>query len=264
MNRQIGKLSKSVETAHVHKFRTQSRRVETLISEFGPGNGNQQKLLKLLSKLRKKAGKVRDLDVQIAFLKDLKVPDRQDHKPQLLESLEEEQSRRSKKLEKSVDSETVRQLRKRLKRVKAEMQLDGTDPLALAHKRLPSTGPAPLNENSLHACRIQAKRARYLAELAPKSEESKLFIKELKRAQDAIGEWHDMLKLKEAAERQFGGVHDSALVAALQNLSRARYRVASGALFSALAAVSKVSESSEHAGRRKPPATVQEQRAAVA
>src|SRR5579859_6561412 len=73
MDRQIGKLIKSASTDNVHKFRTHSRRVEALVSELAPENGNQKKLLKRLSKLRKKAGKVRDLDVQIAFLKELKV-----------------------------------------------------------------------------------------------------------------------------------------------------------------------------------------------
>ena len=63
LGRQIGKVIKSTSTDNVHKFRTNSRRIEALVSELAPENGNQKKLLKLLSKLRKKAGKVRDLDV---------------------------------------------------------------------------------------------------------------------------------------------------------------------------------------------------------
>src|SRR5206468_6606620 len=103
----IGKLVKSTGTENVHKFRTDSRRIEALVSELAPQNGNQKKLLKLLSRLRKKAGKVRDLDVQIAFLKELRVPDRQEHRAQLVESLEREQSRRKKKLEKAFTAKTV-------------------------------------------------------------------------------------------------------------------------------------------------------------
>src|SRR6185503_1049423 len=60
MARQVGKLLKSASADNVHKFRTHSRRVEALVSELAPQNGNQKKLLKLLSKLRKKAGRVRD------------------------------------------------------------------------------------------------------------------------------------------------------------------------------------------------------------
>ena len=264
MSRQISRLVKSTEIENVHKFRTQSRRVETLISELGPGNGNQKKLLKLLSKLRKKAGKVRDLDVQIAFLKNLRLPDRQNHRAQLLSYLGNEQARRSKKLEKALDSETINELRKRLRRVHSEMQLGDVQPLKLAYKRLPDPGTGPLNEKMLHACRIEAKRARYLAELAPESDEAKRFVAELKRAQDAIGEWHDILKLKEAAEQQFGGVHESALVAALQNIGRARFRAAVTALFTALSAVSRLDEIVAETPQRKAPATEAAQRAAVA
>lgn len=238
MSQQIGRIARTATADNVHRFRTNSRRVEALVSELTPENGNQKKLLKLLSKLRKKAGKVRDLDVQIAFLKELKVPDRHDHRVQLLEWLETEQVRRQKKLAKSLDTATVEELRKRLRRVQSETQLEGVDPMQLARKRLPNPGATPLSEKMLHACRIEAKRARYLAELAGDTPEGRDFIEQLKTAQDAIGEWHDIMKLKEQAERMFGGVHDSPLVAVLQNISRAKFRRATAALLSAIAALS--------------------------
>jgi CHAD domain-containing protein len=252
MDRQIGKLIKSTSTDNVHKFRTHSRRIEALVSELAPENGNQKKLLKVLSKLRKKAGKVRDLDVQIAFLKELKVPDRQNQRAQLLEWLDSEQTRRKKKLEKAFDSETAKALRKRLRRVQSEMKLDAIDPLKLAHKRLPDPGTTPLSEKMLHSCRIEAKKARYLAELAPDSAESKQFIDELKKAQDAIGEWHDIMKLKERAEQLFGGVSDSALVSVLQNISRAKFRRATSALVNAVNEISKTRKAPESVSSRKP------------
>ena len=264
MSRQAGRLVKSAEMENVHKFRTHSRRIEALVSELGPGNSNQKKLLKLLSKLRKKAGKVRDLDVQIAFLKNLRVPDRHNHRAQFLDTMAEEQSRRSKKLQKGLRPETIAELRKRLRRVQPEMHLADVDPLKLAYKRLPRPGSGPLNEKMLHVCRIEAKRARYLAELAPESEDSKRFIDELKRAQDSIGEWHDALKLKQAAEKQFGDVHDSPLVAVLQNISRAKFRHAMNTLFSALSALSQGEPGSPEAPQRKAAASEVAQRAAVA
>ena len=258
MGRQIGKLIKSASIDNVHKFRTNSRRVEALVSELAPENGNQRKLLKLLSKLRKKAGKVRDLDVQIAFLKELKVPDRQNHRAQLLEWLDSEQSRRKKKVEKALDAETAAELRKRLRRVQGEIELDGIDALKLARKRLPDPGTTPLSEKMLHTCRIEAKRARYLAELAPESAESSQFIEELKDAQDAVGEWHDVMKLKERAEQLFGGVSDSALVSVLQNISRAKFRRATSALVAALSVLSKAQKAPEPTPLRKATVAAQE------
>jgi CHAD domain-containing protein len=251
MGRQIGKLIKSASINNVHKFRTNSRRIEALVSELAAENGNQKKLLKLLSKLRKKAGKVRDLDVQIAFLRELKVPERQNQKAQLMEWLEAEQSRRKKKLEKAFDSDVADELRKRLRRVQREIQFEGMEPLKLALKRLPDPGTTPLSEKMLHTCRIEAKNARYLAELAPECAESKHFIDELKKAQDAVGEWHDIMKLKERAEQLFGGVSDSALVSVLQNISRAKFRRATSALVTAVNKVSNIKKAPESVPPRK-------------
>jgi CHAD domain-containing protein len=251
MNRYIGRLAKDAKAADVHRFRTNSRRVEALVSELAPETSNKKKLLKLLSKLRKKAGKVRDLDVQIAFLKELKIPDHHNHRAQLLEALAEEQARRSKKLTKYFDGEKVK-LRKRLRRAQSELALDGIDPLKLAFNHLPKLPSTAPTEKTLHACRIAAKRARYLAELVSDSPEAKIFLTELKRAQDEIGRWHDVLKLTERAEKLFGGVRDSALVSALQNVSHARFRRAGNALYSALRAISGLQQSTvPHPERRK-------------
>jgi CHAD domain-containing protein len=243
MSRYLGRLTKDAKSADVHRFRTNSRRMEVLISELAPQTSNKKKLLKLLAKLRKRAGKVRDLDVQIASLKELKIPDRQNHRAQLLEALGEEQARRSKKLTKYFDSEKVKQLRKRLRRAQSEVALDGIDPLKLAFSRLPNPPQTPATEKTLHACRIAVKRARYLAELVSDSPEAKIFLTELKRAQDEIGRWHDVLKLTERAEKLFGGVRDSALVSALQNVSHAKFRRAGHALYSALRAISGLQKS---------------------
>jgi CHAD domain-containing protein len=237
ISRYAGRLAKEAKESTVHRFRTNSRRVEALVGELAPGNANSKKLLKLLSKLRKRAGKLRDLDVQAAFLKELKIPDRQNHRLQLLAALEEEHVHRSKKLTKCFDKEKVAQLRKRLRRAKSEVKIDGTDPLKLAFGHLPKPGQVAQTEKMLHASRIAAKRARYLAEFAAECGDAKALIAELKRAQDEIGRWHDVLRLTQRAEKLFGGVHDSSLVAALQNISRARFRRAGNALETALKAV---------------------------
>jgi CHAD domain-containing protein len=242
MNRQIGRVAKDRKPENVHRFRTNSRRVEVLVDQLSAENGNKRKLLNRLAKLRRKAGKVRDLDVQIAFLKELKVPDRQNHRAQLLDSLLQDQERRSKRLGKSFDNENVRKLRKRLRKAHQEMNLNGIDPLKLAFNLLPKPGNQPLTEKILHACRISAKHARYLAELDAESAIGKQFVEELKKAQDEIGHWHDVLKLTERAEKLFGGVRQSSLVSALQNIGRARFRRATSALQTALRSVSELEQ----------------------
>lgn len=252
MSSYITRLAKNAKAADVHRFRTNSRRVEALVAELAPETANTRKLLKLLAKARKKAGKVRDLDVQIQFLKELTIPDRQNHRAQLLETLAEEQSRRSRKLAKFFDSERVDQLRKRLRKAKSELRLEGIDPLRLAYKQLPRPGSMPLTEKVLHACRISAKRARYLAELVSDSPEAATYIEELRRAQDEIGQWHDVLKLSQRAEQLFGSVRESGLVAALRNVTHARFRRAGNALQLALKNIADLQQKAPAPPPRKP------------
>ena len=251
MNRYIGRLAKDPTPENVHHFRTNSRRVEALIDTFAPETRNKKKALKLIAKLRKRAGKVRDIDVQISLLKGLKVPDRQSHRARLLELLDEERARHTRKLSKTADASTLRELRKRLRREQESIQFDGINPLHLAISALPTIDPSSLTEKNLHDFRIGAKRARYLAELAGENPGAKAFVDELKRAQNSAGDWHDALKLKERAEKQFGSASESALVSVLQNISRARFRSAGQSLMSAVASLSKPEQSA------KPPAQLQ-------
>lgn len=238
MTRTIARVGKDIKPNNVHRFRTNSRRVEALVEQLSPDGRNKRKLLKQLFRLRKKAGRVRDLDVQIAFLKELKVPDRQNHRAQLIQTLTEEHSKQSNKLASSFQSDDMRKLRKRLRRAYTDLSLNGIDPLKLAFATLPAAGTPPSSDRALHAYRISAKRARYLAELVADSPAAKTFIEELRRAQDAVGDWHDISKLGLRAEKVFGSVRDSALVSALQNISRARFRRASSSFLDALRNVS--------------------------
>jgi len=81
----MAKLASKPSPENVHKFRTSSRRVEVLVSDLaGSRNGNDKKLLKLLGRLRKKAGRVRDLDVQSVALRSLKIPQEPQRKSQTL------------------------------------------------------------------------------------------------------------------------------------------------------------------------------------
>jgi len=228
LGRELTKLTKEPAPASVHKFRTNSRRVEALLSEVAPElNRNDKKLLKLLSRLRKKAGRVRDLDVEIASLRSLKVPEGNGHKTQFVEELAQERAKREQKLAKAFDPETAAELRKRLKRAAHEIDIPrNTEPLTLTLSKLAKLGRdhVPLTEKTLHQYRIIGKRARYIAELADHDAEAKRIVDQLKHMQDVIGDWHDWLKLTQRAEALFGGVRDSALVAMLRNVTQAKFR----------------------------------------
>lgn len=234
MDRALLQLSSGQQAESVHRFRTTNRRLQTLLEQVIPdGNHSQKKLLKMLDQIRKRAGKVRDLDVQLAALRSLKVPQEPRRKTQLMHGLIELRVKHEKKLRKILNKEMIREIRKRLKRASREVKLEsGGDALAAARTMLAQVvRPAgPVTEELLHQYRIVVKRARYAAEFAPKSAEAAQFIAQLKRLQDAIGNWHDWLTLTSTAAKRLGDVNQSSLVAALHNVTRAKFRQAVAAL----------------------------------
>jgi CHAD domain-containing protein len=218
----------------VHRLRTGTRRLQILLGDLSPKlDRSQKKLLKLLGRLRQRAGKVRDLDVQLAALRSLKIPQEPRRKTQLMNELIELRGRQEKKLRKAVGKETVREIRKRLKRAARNFKAEaGKDPLAAARAMLAeiNRSQAPVNEVLLHQYRILSKRARYAAEFADQSAEAEQFIAGVKRVQDALGDWHDWLTLMQTASTQLGEVRDSPLVAELHNVTGAKFRRAVAAL----------------------------------
>jgi CHAD domain-containing protein len=267
LNRQLNKLTTKRTPASVHRFRTSARRLEAAIAELAPDAGhNARKLLKLLARLRKKAGRVRDLDVQIALLRSLKMPEGARHKSQLLQTLLDERIRREKKLEQAFEKKPVRELKKRLKRAASQLDIRENELLEQAQNMLGKLQrePDPLTEKVLHQYRILGKRARYLAELADKNPQATELVNQLKFLQDALGEWHDWLKLTQRAENRFRSTSGSPLVSALRNLTRAKFRHAALALSEARGALSsKKPGSAEDAPVREQGASVTAIRAAA-
>ena len=232
--RALLKLSSGQDPESVHGFRTSSRRLQTLLEEVLPDrNRNQKKLLKMLDQIRKRAGKVRDLDVQLAALRSLKVPQEPRRKTQLVDGLIKLRAKHEKKLRKLLNKEAVREIQKRLKRGSSEVKLEtSSDPLSVARSVLAkvSRSSGAVTEDVMHQYRILVKRARYAAELAPKSAESEQFIAQLKRLQDAVGNWHDWFTLTQTAAKRIGDIGQSSLVAAIHNVTRGKFRQAVAAL----------------------------------
>jgi CHAD domain-containing protein len=222
------KLSSKPRAENVHRLRTGTRRLQILLGELSPEpDRSQKKLLKLLGRIRKRAGKVRDLDVQLAALRSLKIPREPRRKTQLMNDLIELRGGQEKKLRKAVDEDTVREIRKRLKRASKDFDPGASrDPLAVARKmleRIQREG-GPVTEALLHQYRILSKRVRYAAEFADQSAEAVQFIAGLKRIQDALGDWHDWLMLTKTVSERLGEVRESSLVAELHNVTGAKFR----------------------------------------
>ena len=120
-------------------------------------------------------------------------------------------------------------MRKRLKRAAGDLEIaKDVDPWSLALQKVAELelDHSAVTEETLHRFRIAGKRARYIAEMAGKNAEAIRLVEQLKHMQDVIGDWHDWAQLAQGAEKLFGGVQDSALVAALRNVTRAKFRQA--------------------------------------
>jgi CHAD domain-containing protein len=228
LERDLVKLSSKQTAPSVHNFRIGASRVQTLFQQLLPeSDRNQKKLLKMFSRMRKRAGKIRDLDVQLAALRSLKVSQEPRRKTHLMNTLIELRTEHEKKLRKVLTKDEVREIRKRLRRAHKDLRVDQIrDPLKTARQMLAQVARpqgAPTAEQ-LHRYRIVTKRARYVAEFAPKSAEAEEVMAQLKRAQDALGDWHDWLTLEHTAAQRLGDVHESSLVAVLHNLAGSKFR----------------------------------------
>jgi CHAD domain-containing protein len=228
LDRNLVKLSSELRPQNVHGIRTGTRRLQILLGELSPKlNRNQKKLLKLLGRLRKRAGKLRDLDVQLAALRSLKIPREPRRKTQLMNELIELRRSQEKKLTKAADKNTIREIRKRLRRARKDFDPKASrEPLAVARGMLEPMrfGDGELTEALLHQYRILSKRARYAAEFGGQTPETTQFIAGVKRIQDALGDWHDWLILTQTASKQLGEVRESSLVAELHNVTGAKFR----------------------------------------
>src|ERR1700730_2997954 len=194
----------------IHDLRTRIRRFEaTLEALHMNSKRNERRLLRHLGRIRKCAGKVRDMDVLTGYASTVQVDQERDCLVQLLEYLGAERYRRAEQLHARMGKYGA-ELRRRLKRTLAHLQklvpnhdknrsgdrnTTAADAVAFVLKLSSELAkPATLNRKNLHAYRLKIKELRYVLEMAndPGNQE---FIDKLGEVKDAIGEWHDWEEL---------------------------------------------------------------------
>jgi CHAD domain-containing protein len=199
----------------VHRLRTTIRRIESLVSYAHPELDKKlERSLEKMADLRKRAGKVRDLDVQTEILGTLGNGSSAKDRKTLAALLEKKRCRQSRRLQSAVKKIQGSKFFTRMDRVaeQAAVLQDGKNrPLApleearaqLAEMASDFAARQTMKADRLHDARVTLKRIRYLAELAEKTPEQNNFIRELKAVQDAIGDWHDWQELTSTAEKRF-------------------------------------------------------------
>ena len=258
----------------VHDTRTGTRRLQATLEDLlrevpagdagEPVRGTVTATMRLLKKIRREAGPVRDLDVHRKLVekltrgapnpgaegKDEREP--QSGEPDVLESPEvmlrttgvEQQAddldawlkhRRSELAEglQAQANDLAEKLDKRVEELEGAWKTKATrrarkkPPGVVAldsFARLASEMQA-LDAGNLHDFRKGAKKARYVAELAAQGDEHAKQVGEtLKKLQDEIGDWHDWLVLAEEAHTALGG--DATELIAFSEGERERHFVA--------------------------------------
>jgi len=241
LSKAISKVTGKPAPRVVHRLRTTIRRIESLVSYSHPDLKKKlERSLERMADLRKRAGKVRDLDVQIGLLKTLGNGSTVRDRKILAAILEKKRERQVKRLESAIHKIQESKFFSRMERiaVHAGVEKEGKDrplaPLEEASAQLAVMASDfarhALKPGRLHEARVTLKRIRYLAELAEESPAQKNFISELKLVQDAVGEWHDWQELTNTAEKRFADRVNCALLREVRALLSARHSSATSAI----------------------------------
>ncbi len=201
----------------VHRLRTMTRRVEaqlTLLASLRvPGiHGEEARQVgRLLKKLRRAAGKVRDLDVQDDLIAENTPPKAREDAAKLRDKFQQQRNKAAGQLQKGLQkyhaklTGTLESLFQTLETEQPPV-LTSTELSRLTTHWFASNAPAPTGDNEgLHTIRKTAKIARYLAENAPKQARvPRKLANEFESLQQIGGEWHDWLILSEIARDETG------------------------------------------------------------
>ena len=209
----------------VHRLRTTTRRIEgqfamlALLPEIPEHDKLGRKAQRMLKQLRRAAGKVRDLDVQLDLIRSI-TPEKASP------SFDRDAAELYAALDGQRDA-AAEKLQRKLRRKQADIAmlleslletLEPVEGLALAPAQLTTLArnwfaenapPEPDgnddNPDHLHTLRKNAKLARYIAENAPKSAKPpRRLAASFEFVQVAGGHWHDWLVLAEIAATRLG------------------------------------------------------------
>jgi CHAD domain-containing protein len=221
----------------VHDLRTKTRQIEAISKAFSlERRGISTSMLKDLGRFRKRAGKVRDMDVLTSFAAAVRVHGEKDCAVQLLERLGAERRKQAKKLQAEVEKAGPA-VRSHLKRTPAVLakhiprngRVQAQNPAVYAAAAalklaVELAAPQRLSRDNLHAYRLKVKELRNVLQLAagnfPK------FVEELGAVKDAIGEWHDREELVSIAAKTLDHGNGCRLLVELKRIASRKYEQA--------------------------------------
>jgi CHAD domain-containing protein len=244
----LAHLGSEISPKLVHHLRTTIRRIESLIGFAEPEMGKkQEKALEQLALLRKRAGRVRDLDVQLGLLGAIGNTSTAPDRKLLADVLKRKRSKQTERLSAVVAKSREERFRPLFDAIRAQSaaapQLldESAEPLERAKRTITEltaefSSPAKARAGALHEIRIRLKKTRYLAELSEESAEQKEFLATIRSVQDSLGAWHDWEELTKTAEKEFGGRVNCPLLVEVRALFAAKRSAAAAAVSNLFAA----------------------------
>jgi len=208
LRKMLNKIPRKPAPEQVHDLRTLIRRIEAMFrAPMIESKRNQKRLLKALKPVRKKAGKVRDMDVLTGFASKLRPDGDEECLVELLEYLGAERYKQARKLHRVVQwnrkaiASRLKRSSEYIEKVLAHSQQHSEketewpiDAMSLALQLSNELASWPrLDAGNFHPFRLKVKELRYALQLA-KNPDADL-IESLGEVKDAIGEWHDWEEL---------------------------------------------------------------------
>src|SRR5262249_16373238 len=224
---------------YVHRLRTTIRRIESLLAFTNPDlNKKQKNAISEAGELRRRAGRIRDLDVQAELLGAIGNRSAAGDRKLVMDLLKRRRAKQAGRFQEELSRMKGSKFSSHMKRILAKAGASTDDsrrPLDQARQQLSRmsagfSGPDSLKPSVMHELRIGIKMIRYLAELGVASKEQRAFLNAVKSAQDALGTWHDWQELAKTAERQFGDRMNCPLLVETRALLAARYSAARAAV----------------------------------
>jgi len=208
LRKMLNKIPRKPAPEQVHDLRTLMRRIEAMFRALMiESKRNQKRLLKALKPVRKKTGKVRDMDVLTGFASKLRPDGDEECLVELLEYLGAERYKQARKLHRVVQwnrkaiASRLKRSSEYIEKVLAHSQQHSEketewpiDAMSLALQLSNELASWPrLDAGNFHPFRLKVKELRYALQLA-KNPDADL-IESLGEVKDAIGEWHDWEEL---------------------------------------------------------------------
>lgn len=229
-------LDKSLPAKDVHRLRTTARRIEALVNHLPiKFAGKHAHILDEIRTIRKRSGKVRDLDVHLQLLGAVGTEANRSQFEALENRLLANLERRSEKLYKEVRLLQKKKWAARMERLDEAVSNIGTQdlpvdaPLDIARQQLQALSErhpdatSMVDPEELHRLRIEIKKIRYTAELGSRGAAARSFLAAVEKTQDAIGTWHDWLTLSENAEEALNNYVSSGILLELRSRTTSAY-----------------------------------------